>query len=321
MSLRFIDLFAWIWGIRTGFESEGFECVFSNEFDQNAAKTYSVNFEAPNTTSIVDLVAEDWLPAIPQHFEVLVWWFPCQPFSVAGQRKGFDDLDRGNLLHSVVDILKKRNPDAFFLENVKHLRYHDDEKTFHKVIELLENIQWERYFVKYAVMNSKDYWNVPQNRERIYIVWFRSEEKFNKFKFPKVTPLKKNFKSLLEDKAPDKYYYNSGSTLIYPKLQTAVVRKDTIYQYRRYYVRENMSGLCPTLTANMWSGWHNVPIIKDDYGIRKLTPRECARFQGFPDSFIFPAVISDAALYKQIGNSVTIPVIRGIAKEMRIALM
>ena len=157
------------------------------------------------------------------------------------------------------------------------------------------------------------YSQIPQNRERVYIVCFKNSEDYNKFSFPQQETKTLKITELLEKNVDKKYYYNN--TKYYNILKQDITKKDTVYQWRRHYVRENKNKLCPTLTANMGMGGHNVPLVLDD-DIRKLTPRECFRFQGFPDSFVLPSNLSDATLYKQIGNSVSVPVIEKIAKEI-----
>lgn len=315
--LKAVDLFAGIGGVRIGFEAAGFTIAYSNDMDEKACETYRLNFGEIDEADLFQVVSEKGMKRLPKNFNILMGGFPCQPFSVAGHKRGFSDEKRGGLLFAIVDILKNRKPDAVFLENVKHLQYHDDEKTFKKVQEVLHDAG---YVMDAKVFNSSEHGNVPQARERIYIVAFRSPRKLMKFKWPSEIPLTKNMKSILDKNPDSKYYYDKNDTIIYPKLLKEVKRTDTFYQYRRVYVRENKNGLCPTLTASMGMGGHNVPIIKDSKGIRKLTPRECARLQGFPESFQFPANQADMHLYKQIGNSVTVPVIKRIAENIRIAL-
>jgi DNA (cytosine-5)-methyltransferase 1 len=316
--LRTIDLFAGIGGVRIGFDASGFETVYANDIDAKAAETYRLNFGEIDHSDLFDVIKEKGMPRIPKKFDVLTGGFPCQPFSVAGHKRGFQDPARGNLLFAVVEILKARKPSAVFLENVKHLRNHDDEKTFRRVCEELKSAGYKHLDAK--VLNSMQYGNVPQTRERIYIVGFRSADMLAKFRFPEKITLTKTIGGILEKRVDGRYYYTPKNEFIYPKLKTAVKLKDKVYQYRRVYVRENKNDVCPTLTASMGAGGHNVPIIRDAGGIRKLTPRECARIQGFPDSFRFPTTQADAHLYKQIGNSVTIPVIARIAENIRIAL-
>ncbi|OGG50956.1 hypothetical protein A2763_02905 [Candidatus Kaiserbacteria bacterium RIFCSPHIGHO2_01_FULL_54_36] len=315
-NLKAIDLFAGIGGIRIGFESAGFETVYANDFDEHASETYRMNFGDIDASDFLKVIEEKGMKKIPKHFDILLGGFPCQPFSVAGNKRGFADKDRGNLLFAVIEVLKARKPKAIFLENVKHLKNHDDEKTFRRIQDELKRAG---YYMKAEVLNSMTHGNVPQTRERIYIVAFRSPRTLMKFHFPAPVPLTKKMSHILEKNVDDGYYYDSRYKEIYPKLKTAVKHRDRFYQYRRIYVRENKNGVCPTLTASMGQGGHNVPIIRDSKGIRKLTLRECARLQGFPESFVFP-VQANGHLYKQVGNSVTIPVIARIAENIRIAL-
>jgi DNA (cytosine-5)-methyltransferase 1 len=169
------------------------------------------------------------------------------------------------------------------------------------------------YNIKFKVLNSMEYGNIPQNRERIYIVGYKKLFHYNSFEFPKPIKLSRNLSDCLDAIVDDRYYYNNKP--IYNILEDKVINLDTVYQWRRAYVRENKKGVCPTLTANMGMGGHNVPIIRDFRGIRKLTPKECSNFQGFPDTYLFPS-IADIHLYKQIGNSVSIPVVARIAQSM-----
>ena len=314
--LKAIDLFAGIGGIRIGFESAGFETVYANDFDEKAVETYRLNFGDIDSSDFLEVIREKGMKKIPKRFDIILGGFPCQPFSVAGHKRGFADKGRGDLLFAVVEVLKARKPKAVFLENVKHLVNHDDEKTFERIKKELENAG---YYMKAEVLNSITHGNVPQTRERIYIVGFRSPRTLMKFRFPNEVPLTKTMSNILEKNVGNEYYYDGRYKEIYPKLKTAVRHRDRFYQYRRVYVRENKNGACPTLTASMGLGGHNVPIIRDSKGIRKLTPRECARLQGLPESFNFPAQ-ANVHLYKQIGNSVTVPVIARIAENIRIAL-
>lgn len=320
-SFTFIDLFAGIGGIKIGFEKAGFVPLLSNDIDSNCKKTFDLNFSKPSANSLFPdsaMLCEDitclnskFLP----RFDVLAAGFPCQAFSIAGYRKGFKDKGRGDLFFEIVRILKEKSPRAFLLENVKNLKTHDEGKTLDLIYKELEGAG---YHVKDLVMNTMDYANIPQNRERIYIVGFKSKKEHNQFQFPSKMKLSKTIQHCLESgKVDSRYYYDDKP--LFSRIKDDVQRRDTVYQWRRKYVRENKSNVCPTLTANMGTGGHNVPIILDDYGIRKLTPRECANFQGFPKSFKLPN-IADSVLYKQIGNSVSIPVIKKIALEMKRAM-
>ncbi len=317
-NLKAIDLFAGIGGIRIGFESAGFEIAYSNDFDKHAAETYKLNFGELDNRDLFEVIKDSDMKKVPKRFDILLGGFPCQPFSVAGNKQGFKDVkNRGNALFAVIDILKSRKPDAVFLENVKHLMNHDDEKTFKRIEEELKNAG---YYMKAQVLNSSTHGNVPQSRERIYIVAFRSPRTLMKFRFPDEIVLTKKMSNILEKNVGDEFYYDKRYGEIYDRVKKAVKHRDRFYQYRRVYVRELKNGMAPTLTASMGMGGHNVPIIRDAKGIRKLTPRECARLQGFPESFKLPKDQANSHLYKQVGNSVTVPVISRIAENIRIAL-
>ncbi len=313
---KIISLFSGVGGIELGFINSGkYDVVYANEFDKHARITYEANFDLKvEDKDIRDVNISD----IP-NAEILLAGFPCQPFSVAGYRKGFED-ERGDLFFDTLNIIINKEPQVVFLENVKNMVTHDGGNTF-KVIR--ESLELNGYYLKWAVLNAKDYGNIPQNRERIYIIGFRSKDAFKKFQFPKKIKLTKSIKNYIDFKgvADDRYYYNEQKNpSFYKELKESIVNQDSVYQWRRQYVRENKSGVVPTLTANMGTGGHNVPIILSDYGIRKLTPRETFNIQGYPTDFVLPKEVSDAQLYKQAGNSVAIPVIQRIAKNIDFAL-
>ncbi len=311
-NLKTLDLFAGIGGIRIGFEKAGFETVFANDFEKQCKATYDKNF---NTCK---LVVEDITKIKPEdlpEFDFLLAGFPCQPFSVAGYRQGFkDERGRGNLFFYIAKIIEKRQPMGFLLENVKNLKGHDNGRTFKIIEKTLEDLG---YHIKSRILNSMEYGNVPQNRERIYIVGFKEKKYLDRFVWPKKQKLTVQVTDLLEKNIPKKYYYNDKP--LYEKIKKDVTKEGKVYQWRRKYIRENKSGVCPTLTANMGMGGHNVPIIKDKKGIRKLTPLECAHLQGFPTSYKLPN-LADSALYKQFGNSVTVTVVEAVAKEIKKAI-
>ncbi|MFA6251544.1 MAG: transcriptional repressor LexA [Candidatus Paceibacterota bacterium] len=307
-----IDLFAGIGGIRMGFENAGFKTVFANDFDAPCKQTYDLNFK--DSKLIVEDIRKIGINDLPE-FDFILGGFPCQAFSIAGYRKGFDDpKNRGNLFFDIAKIIKAKNPEGFLLENVKNLKSHDEGNTFRIIEETLKDLG---YHVKAKVLNTMEYGNVPQNRERIYIVGFKNKEYSDKFTFPEPIKLNVKITDLLEKNVSEKYYYNGKP--LFEKLKKDVKEEGKVYQWRRQYVRENKSGVCPTLTANMGMGGHNVPIIKDKKGIRKLTPLECSRIQGFPNSFKLPP-LADSALYKQFGNSVSVPVVEAVAKQMMKAM-
>jgi len=183
---------------------------------------------------------------------------------------------------------------------------------------LIENLESLGYKTTHKIMNTMEYGNIPQNRERIYIVGFKNPEYLERFNFPEKIKLETKLKDILEKDPDAKYYYNDKP--LYNRIKDFVTEEGKVYQWRRKYVRENKKNVCPTLTANMGMGGHNVPIIKDKNGIRKLTPSECFRLQGFPKEYILPDNLSDSALYKQAGNSVSVTVIDKIAKEIKRAI-
>lgn len=309
---RTLDLFAGIGGIRIGFENAGFKTVFANDFDEPCRKTYDLNFK--DSKLIVEDIRKIGIDDLPE-FDFLLAGFPCQAFSIAGYRQGFkDEKNRGNLFFDIARIIEARKPEGFMLENVKNLRNHDGGHTFEVIEKTLKDLG---YHVKSKVLNSMEYGNIPQNRERIYIVGFKNKNYLDKFKFPEPVKLKVKITDLLEKNVPDKYYYNGKP--LFDKLKNDIKEEGKVYQWRRQYVRENKKGVSPTLTANMGTGGHNVPIIKDKKGIRKLTPLECFRIQGFPKTYILPN-IADSALYKQAGNSVSVPVVEAVAKQMMNAM-
>lgn len=314
--LKTISLFAGVGGIDLGFESTGhFETIWANEYDSKAAETYRANFK--NKLVVEDIHNID-AKEVPD-FDILLAGFPCQAFSVAGYRKGFED-ERGDLFFETLRFIKEKEPQIVFLENVKNLVGHDKGNTF-KVIR--EALIAYGYHIKYQVLNAKDYGNVPQNRERIYVIGFKDKEVYKNFDFPSPMPLEENIKGIIDFNNPveDKYYYSPDKHTFYETLKEQVVNSNTVYQWRRKYVRENKNNVIPTLTANMGTGGHNVPIVCTEIGIRKLTPRECFNAQGFPEKFNLPEEIANGHLYKQAGNSVVVPVVKRIANNIYNALM
>ena len=310
-TFRFIDLFAGIGGFRIAMQDCGGECVYSSEWDENAQKTYYHNFgEVP----FGDITQEYNKRLIPDGFDVLCAGFPCQAFSIAGYRKGFEDT-RGTLFFDVAEIIRRKRPKAVYLENVKNLYTHDGGKTFQVIKNTLEELG---YVVYHQVMNAMEYANVPQNRERIFIVCFDplTVPNHTEFTFPQKEPLTRTIHDCIDYGITEKKLFYGDSMGHIDEIRAGVISKDTIYQWRRQYVRENKSNVCPTLTANMGTGGHNVPLILTDKGIRKLSPKECLNFQGYPHGYTFPSNIADSAKYKQAGNSVVVPLIRKVCKNI-----
>ena len=306
--LKMIDLFAGTGGFSLAFMStKEVDVVFANDMVDHSKTIYDKNFEHKlKIKDINNIEAED----IPCH-DILTGGFPCQPFSIAGNQEGFND-ERSNVFWKILSIIDYHKPKCVILENVKNLLSHDNKKTF-KIIK--ENLEDRGYNICHKILNTAEITGIPQHRERIYIVCLLSKNIFDKFNldFPKIE--KKKISYFLEkDKVSDKYYYGDNLK-IWDLVRENVVKEETIYQLRRVYVRENKSNECPTLTANMGGGGHNVPLILDEKGIRKLTPRECFNFQGFPLSYEL-AKLSDTNLYKLAGNAVSVPVVNLIANRI-----
>jgi DNA (cytosine-5-)-methyltransferase len=289
--------------------------VYANEFDKNANITYRLNF--PETfldNRDIHIVQPEDIKA--DNLDVIVGGFPCQAFSIAGYRKGFKD-ERGDLFFELLRIIQAKKPKAIFIENVKNMVSHDHGKTF-KVIK--EALTTTGYHIKWKVLNGKDYGNIPQNRERIYIVGFLSKTQFDSFRFPDEIELTSKLLDVIEfDGEQDEYFYYSAekNPTFYKELEENIKSSASIYQWRRQYVRENKSGVVPTLTANMGMGGHNVPLIlTHNKRIRKLTPKETFNVQGYQKDFKLPKEVSNGQLYKQAGNSVVVPLIKRIAAKI-----
>ena len=308
VNCKMIDLCAGTGAFSYAFNStEYVDVVYSNDFDENSKKIYDLNFDDKLTLgNICDIDIKN----IPKH-DILTAGFPCQPFSIAGKQLGFDD-DRSNVFWKILKIIKHHKPECIILENVKNLLTHDNNNTIKTIIESLEK---EKYFIKYKILNTCEITDIPQNRERIYIVCLKDENIYNKFDFdfPKIK--NKKIKEMLEEDVDNKYYYKDEDNKIHKMIIDAVKNKNTVYQFRRVYVRENKNNVCPTLTANMGTGGHNIPIVLDGTSPRKLTPRECFNFQGFPDDFKLPN-ISNSKLYKLAGNAVSLPVVKLISNKL-----
>jgi DNA (cytosine-5)-methyltransferase 1 len=308
--MKFIDLFSGTGAFSYVLEKNGHECVFANDYVNESNEIYKLNMK--NDVFKLGDINKIKLNKIPKH-DILCGGFPCQPFSIAGKQEGFND-ERSNVFWKILKILKKHKPKIIILENVKNLTSHDKGNTFNIIKKELEK---NGYHIKYKILDTCQLTKIPHHRERIYIVGFLDKAEYNKFNFDFKNKKNSNISRYLEDNINSKYYY-TDKLKVYDEIKKNVVKHidtNTVYQYRRYYVRENKSNCCPTLTANMGSGGHNVPIIKDDKGIRKLTPRECFNLQGFPKTYKLPN-ISDSRLYKLSGNAISIPIIELIIKKL-----
>ena len=319
-SFKFIDLFAGIGGFRLAMQNLGGKCVFTSEWDKEAQKTYKANFGEVPFGNITKQQIKNY---IPEDFDLLCAGFPCQAFSIAGKRGGFDDT-RGTLFFDVAEIIQKHKPKAIFLENVKGLRSHDKGKTLETILNVLRN-DLGYYVPEPQIINAKNF-GVPQNRERIYIVGFRQDLNINSFEYPK--PLENNptFESVKEKLVPPTKYYLSTQyvqTLVNHKARHA--NKGNGFGYaiipddgtanaivvggmgreRNLVLDHRITDYTPTT---------HIKGTVNREGIRKMTPREWARLQGFPDNYIIP--VADASAYKQFGNSVAVPAIQATANEI-----
>lgn len=327
------DMFAGVGGVALGFIQAGYSVRWANEFDYNACKTYKSNFPHHKLygESVTDLNPKDL-----GYVDVLTSGFPCQAFSIAGHREGFNDAKgRGNLFFETARFIAELKPRAFLLENVKNLKSHDEGRTFKVIKNTIEKDLG--YSFIYFILNGFIHGNVPQNRERVYMVGFRDEagmpefvdptphwytnemqaSKTFRFQKPEKLPLKVGVREVINwVRKPSKYYFPKDHKYM-PLLKETIKSRDTLYQWRRTLVRENKKGVCPTLTANMGCGGHNVPLLVDNWGYRRLIPRECFKFQGFPKDFVLPESMADTQLYKQVGNSVVVPVIKRIAEGIK----
>lgn len=317
---KFIDLFAGIGGFRIAMQNLGGKCVFTSEWDKEAQRTYRANFgEVP----FGDITKEETKKFIPDGFDVLCAGFPCQAFSIAGKRGGFEDT-RGTLFFDVAEIIKRKKPKAVFLENVKGLRNHDKGKTLETILNVLRNDLG--YFVpEPKIINAKDF-GVPQNRERIFIVGFRNDQGITEFEYPKPTKKKVKFSDIKEKNVPPTKFYLSTQYL--QTLQNHKSRHESkgngfgfeiipddgianavvcggMGRERNLVVDERITDYTPTT---------HIKGVVNREGIRKMTPREWARLQGFPDKFKIP--VADASAYKQFGNSVAVPAIQATAEKV-----
>jgi DNA (cytosine-5)-methyltransferase 1 len=315
---RAIDLFAGIGGIRLGFQQafgNQIKFVFSNEIDKNACLTYKANFGDDPEGDITKIDPKD----IPE-FDILLGGFPCQAFSIAGHQMGFKEA-RGTLFYNVAKIIEEKKPEAFLLENVKNLTHHDSGRTFTVIKNVLE-IELG-YHIHYKILNAKDY-GVPQNRERIFIVGFK---KNLKFEFPPPLSTIPKLDDILEKNVDESYYI---SHQYWMGMQKHRARHEALGHGFGYEVRPR-DGIANAIVVggmgkernlvkdvilpNCWKQEGDDIQLRNKEGIRKMTEREWARLQGYPDSFQFP--VAKVHIYKQLGNSVAVPVIKAIAEQMK----
>jgi DNA (cytosine-5)-methyltransferase 1 len=320
-SLKVGSFFAGLGGICMAFENAGYELSWSNEIDKAACKTYRKNFQHT-------LIEGDICKLKPDDkrltkVDIITGGFPCQAFSIAGYKQGFEDeRGRGKLFFKMLGFVDAYKPKALFFENVKHLKTHDEGRAYKKIKKELVK---RGYHISDRILNTCEYSALPQNRERFYIIAFKNKkhaEKFEKNGWPEKVASKKRIKfwDIIDKRADEIHYFKRYPHYYKPAIKT--IGKDgdkrAFYQWRRIYCRKNQNGVCPTLTANMGGGGHNVPLVFDKKDLRRLTPQECLRLQGINDKhFKFPDDVTMAAQYRQIGNAVSIPVVQSIARNMR----
>ncbi len=295
---KFIDLFAGIGGIRTAFDRLKATCVFASEWDKFSQITYEKNFGHKPFGDITKIAAEEIPP-----FDILLAGFPCQPFSNAGHKKGFEDT-RGTLFFDICRIIAFHKPQVLLLENVKGFKNHDKGKTFATVKKTLENLGYNIYT---QILNSKDF-GVPQNRERIYIVAFKN---FVRFNFPLPLGNGVNLGSIMESKVDKKYTISDKLWQGHQRRKAEHKKKGNGFGYSIF---NKDSAYTSTISARYYKDGSEILIEQKNKNPRKLTPREAARLQGFSDDFIIP--VSDVQAYKQFGNSVSVPVLEAIALEI-----
>ena len=307
--LKVASLFSGIGGIDLAFQRAGFDIVWSNEKDAAACKTYRYNF--PSTNLVKGDIRNIDANTIPS-FDVLVAGFPCQSFSTAGFQKGFKD-PRGNLFFEIIRIVKSHHPKIIFLENVENIIEHDDQRTFLRIFNELAECGYD---VKYKTLQPYEYAGIPQRRKRIFIVAFKSLELCDRFSFPKECADKKSIYDIIDftERQHSVYYYddtyNNYANLV------STIKRGKIYSIRNDGSVYCSGIMCPTLIAGMGKFPERIPVVMDDYGIRKLTVRECLRFQGFPDTYNISRDVSIEDAYKQIGNAVCVPVVQIIASQI-----
>lgn len=304
-------MFAGIGGIDLGFEQAGYKVIWANELDKYACRTYRLNFgDKFLVEGDIQAIDASTIPDI----DILTAGFPCQAFSSVGLKKGFED-PRGNLFFETARIISIKKPRVVFFENVANLIKHDNGKTFATIASTLSELG---YFIKYTLMNASDY-GLPQQRNRIYIVAFQEIADCDRFVFPNKIPLEHDaFYYFDTERQPESYYMDHHRK--WNELLVAMTDRKRIYRFTDWGISKGRDGICPTLLAAMGSPYERIPFFWDNFSIRKITQREAARLQGFPDNFEFPIHKIPRQVYKQIGNSVCVPIIYKIAKQILIAL-
>lgn len=333
--LRMVDLCAGTGAFSIAFQSCGVRPVFANDMSVTAVRQYELNLR--NHPITAGNLLEIDVATIPAH-DILTAGFPCQPFSVAGEKNGFED-SRSNVFFKILEIIQVHRPACVLLENVKGILTHDPfpsgnrddnatvpdclrgfKRVGRTITTIVQSLEKERYGVQVALFNTSVVTGIPQHRERVFVIAFLDQK--CTIQLDVSAQPKRPVTDFLDSTIAPKYYYSPSTCKreIYEQIAGTVKEPGTVYQYRRTAVRENKSAECPTLTANMGAGGHNVPLVRDAHGVRKLTPRECFRLQGFPDTYLLSRVLSEGSLYKLAGNAVTLPVVRMLAQRISEAL-
>ena len=310
MALKVASLFAGIGGIELGFAQAGFQILWAIEKDHKCCLTYRHNHKE------IPLIEADICNVDPHSLstvDVIAAGFPCQPFSIAGRQRGFCD-NRGNLFYEVIRFVQAIQPRVIFLENVQNLQEHDNGRTF---ITIHNALVESGYFIRYRVMRASEYGNVPQIRDRIYIVAFKDIADCDVFKFPDTIPLTVSIDNIINrHEEKNRVYYYQKNDLFFAKVREIVTDQSSIYRVYHESIKITQNHMCPTLTASMGTQRDQAPLVIDNYGIRKLTLRECLDFQGFPKDFYFPNTITIEDAYKQCGNTVCVPVVKRVAERI-----
>ena len=304
------SLFAGIGGIELGFAQAGFQILWAIEKDHKCCLTYRHNHKE------IPLIEADICNVDPHSLstvDVIAAGFPCQPFSIAGRQRGFCD-NRGNLFYEVIRFVQAIQPRVIFLENVQNLQEHDNGRTF---ITIHNALVESGYYIRYRVMRASEYGNVPQIRDRIYIVAFKDIADCDVFKFPDTIPLTVSIDNIINrHEEKNRVYYYQKNDPFFAKVREIVTDQSSIYRVYHESIKITQNHMCPTLTASMGMQRDQVPLVIDNYGIRKLTLRECLDFQGFPKDFYFPNTITIEDAYKQCGNTVCVPVVKRVAERI-----
>lgn len=305
------SLFAGIGGIELGFAQAGFQILWAIEKDHKCCLTYRHNHKE------IPLIEADICNVDPHSLstvDVIAAGFPCQPFSIAGRQRAFCD-NRGNLFYEVIRFVQAIQPRVVFLENVQNLQEHDNGRTF---ITIHNALVESGYYIRYRVMRASEYGNVPQIRDRIYIVAFKDIADCDVFKFPDTIPLTVSIDNIINrHEEKNRVYYYQKNDLFFAKVREIVTDQSSIYRVYHESIKITQNHMCPTLTASMGMQRDQVPLVIDNYGIRKLTLRECLDFQGFPKDFYFPNTITIEDAYKQCGNTVCVPVVKRVAERIK----